>query len=436
MKAATLDSRFVTATPLADRALMLCLAVFPLFLLTLRGWMNDMLILAAILAVYSLIRNEIRMPFMPDVIIRRWFFLIVIALALPLVAVFLGQFFRQEYVWRNYDSPSRILLCIPVLFAITRNGMNVGKYLSYSVPLAVLLTLFSVKVHPDIKWGADRITTHFVDPLTFGNINLALGLFSLLSIDVYTRDTLLLKLYKLLGFAVGIYLSILSGSRTGWFSLPMVLFLWLHYRDSKNKWSTLALAIVGALAFSFAVYYGSSVVQHRVDLAVGEALAYDWDGLNKNSPEGMRISFFRIAWFLLWENPLGGWGDRGFKHLLNAPELAKFARPFAQRFVYNTGFHNEITTNMVRSGIWGLLSSCMLFFIPAVFFISRLHATSTPVRRLALLSLGYLICVFVSGMSTEVFNLKYTASFHAIMITCLSGSLLVSLQSDAHPKDL
>lgn len=412
----------------ANRALLICLTAFPVFLLTLRGWMTIILIVTAVLATYILIRDKKTHRSMNS-IIQRWHILLVYTLASPIVAVFLGQLFRLAFAGRNYDSPLRILLCVPILWVIIQKVIPVVKYLSYSIPLSIFITLLSVLHQPHIWFTHERITTYFVDPLTFGSINFSLGLFCLLSINLYTSDTPALKIYKLMGLIGGGYLSILSGSRTGWFALPIVLFLWLQFRTPNNKISAALIALLAAFAFSIACYSYSPVVQHRVDLAINEALMYQWNDVNNNTAEGMRISFLRIAWFLLLQNPLGGWGDQGFHQFLNAPALAKFATQFTQEFVFKAGFHNEIATNMVRSGIWGLLSSSALFLVPAYFFARHIGSSALPTRRLAILSLGYLICVFVSAMSTEVFNLKYTASFHALMITCLSGSLLVSLQS-------
>jgi O-antigen ligase len=60
------------------------------------------------------------------------------------------------------------------------------------------------------------------------------------------------------------------------------------------------------------------------------------------------------------ERPLSGWGDKGFKEKLNDPEISFFSSSFTRDFAFNAGFHNEFITNMVRSGILGLVSSILL----------------------------------------------------------------------------
>ena len=115
---------------------------------------------------------------------------------------------------------------------------------------------------------------------------------------------------------------------------------------------------------------------------------------------------------------------------INHPELNQYALQETQEFALRSGFHNEIATNMVRSGVWGLLSSSALFLLPALFFLRGLYSDSLQAQKVALLALGYLACTFISGMTTEVFNLKFTASFHALMFTCFISSLLVYHAAD------
>lgn len=418
-----------------DQALVVGFLIFPLFLLTLQGWVGYCLFSIAFFAAISLIRHRTKAFPLLTYQQHYWLRLLLLVLAGPVLAVMLGQLFRHSLIWKNYDSPARFLLCLPILWVIIKRDINVLKLLSYSVPLSIFITLIVTQVHPDFSWGTHRIKTYFVDALSFGSLNLTLGIFCLLSINLYQQDSKFLATYKLLGFLAGLYLSLCSGSRTGWAALPIAIWLWFYFRAERPKLSVSLLAIALAILSSFAVYYFSTMVQSRINLAVTEALVYDWDGINDNKHStGQRISFLRIGWFLFLENPLGGWGDQGFKPMLNSPELAKFATKFTREFAYKSGFHNEVITNMVRSGVWGLLSSCALFFVPAVFFARYLRAASLVTRKIALLSFCYIVCVFISGMSTEVFNLKFTASFHAMMYVCLIGSLLVSLRSDNTPN--
>ncbi|NOT69547.1 MAG: O-antigen ligase family protein [Methylophilaceae bacterium] len=406
------------------RALVVCLTIFPLFLLVIRGWVGIVLILAFAISAYLLIRNKTKgLSISSENASRSNLFWLIATLASPIVSVFLAQLFRQDFSWRLYDGPAHILVCIPILIVMLQYRIDMGNLLSLAAPGAILFTLIEIIVNPHVI--GDRVTTNFADLLTFGSLTLTLGLFSLVSINLYGTDSKAIKLFKLFGFVAGVYLSAISGSRTGWLAFPFILLFWLIFNGSKHKMFTTVIAIATAVMASIAAYYFSTTVQQRIDLGVSEVLTYHWNTLNPVSSVGDRISFFRIAWFLFLQNPLGGYDDAGFLTQVNAPELARFATQYTREFVFYHGFHNEITTSMVRSGIWGLLSSVALFLVPALFFTSRLTSASAPVNRLALLATCFIFCAFINSMSTEIFNLKYTASFYALMITCLAGSLMV-----------
>jgi O-antigen ligase len=54
-------------------------------------------------------------------------------------------------------------------------------------------------------------------------------------------------------------------------------------------------------------------------------------------------------------------------------------------------------------------------------------------RANALLGLVLTICFFVSSLSTEVFDLKYMASFYALMVCMLCASAIVEPKNKGNP---
>lgn len=433
MNTLLLNKKFTKETFCADNLFILCLTLFPILTLVLKKWISVCLFIALGISLYILVINKKKqINFFSDQVSGVWLVAFIVSMAAPLAAIFLGQTFRQEFVWSSFDSASRFFFAIPIALVIIQKRINAFKLIEYAIPTAILVTALSVLINPDLKWGVDRVTTHFVDPLSFGSICLTLALISLVSIDLYKSDMLSARLYKLSGFAIGLYMSFISGSRTGWMAIPIVLWLWLRFKKNIPHWIIFILVTL----FCAGVYFFVPMVRIRVDIGMSELLNYQWNNLNPDESIGMRISFVRIGLFLLGHNPLAGWGDSGFRHLLNAPELQRFATDFTRDFTFQAGFHNEIVTNMVRSGIWGLFSSLALFVVPMALFVKGLRSQSVLIRNHALIAVSYFICVVISGMSTEVFNLKFTATFHSLMIVSLAGSLLVLMSSDQTPKSL
>jgi O-antigen ligase len=268
------------------------------------------------------------------------------------------------------------------------------------------------------------MSTYFSDPLVFGYTSLTLGLVSLVSINAISKDSKPLVAFKLLGAAIGFYLSVKSGSRTGWLAVPMVVAFWLYQLDSvktrrMHLWAPgLAVALVlGLLLFS-------TTVNQRVSLAFHEIASYSWTGMAPETSVGFRITFLRIAVDMFASQPLAGFGDtRGVLPVLPS-HIASYASPESLRLAVVSGFHNEIVTNAIRSGLLGLLSAAMLFGVPLFVFGRQMRSAVTAQRNNAFIGLVFTLCVFISSLSTEVFDLKYTASFYAVMISLLCASAI------------
>jgi O-antigen ligase len=77
---------------------------------------------------------------------------------------------------------------------------------------------------------------------------------------------------------------------------------------------------------------------------------------------------------------------------------------------------------MLRSGIFGLIAGLLLFFAPMGIFIQQLRQNSQNIA--AQVGLAFVLGLFICSLSIEVFNLKYTTSFYALMLACLGAQAL------------
>jgi O-antigen ligase len=132
---------------------------------------------------------------------------------------------------------------------------------------------------------------------------------------------------------------------------------------------------------------------------------------------------------LFLESPLYGYGDPiGYKHLLDQPLVTSFAGPNALGAI-TLGPHHEIFGQMLRSGIFGLVTGLLLFFAPMGIFIQQLRNNSQ--NPAAQVGLAFVLGLFICSLSIEVFNLKYTSSFYALMLACLGAQALSLNQRSA-----
>ena len=410
--------------PISEKILITLLAIFPLGTMVIKGWMSGLLFACATLSIVLTI--NIRKFIIAEVYANRWSQATLLMLISPILAILISQAIRQEWIIQDYDGPSRFLIAIPIFFICWKKNFSLEKYWQYSIPATLIVTLVLLPFLPKSGWGIypTRVTTFFIDPLTFGRICLTLGLLSLFTIDLHEKNNWGLKMFKFLGACIGFYLSIKSGSRTGWLAMPFVFFLFLWTYGPKNKILSTICALIISISAVCAAYKYSPFINERVTTTINELNAYNLHSLNIDSSAGMRISFARMGWYYFKLQPLSGWGTKGYINHINDSEISEYASQTAREFVYGALFHNEFITNAVKSGIWGIISTALLFFVPLALFISSWRKGISP--RLAALGIAYVICELISSMSTEVFNLKFSSSFYALFIVGLMGSILAN----------
>ena len=421
-----------------ENALLGVLALAPIFVLTVKGWTTLTLVLASVLSIVLLLldRNsnltQKQLPQDPTTKSNEkfWVWLMVITFASPVLAVLISQSLRHDWVLRSYDAPMRFLVAIPVFLCVYKRNLPVMKFWQWSFPLLVITTLAIMPFLQKTGWAAipGRVSTYFVDPLTFGHITLTFGLLSLFVVNQLKQENLLSNAIKILGLGVGIYLSIISGSRTGWMAFPFVLILWwLSSFGTKNLLKNLVLCISFSLLTAFAIYQLSTTVRERSSLTINEISHYTLNKENPYNSVGARLSMAREGFYFFNMSPWMGWGDEGYKEHINDPSIVQFADPIVRNLPFGAGFHNEFTTNAVHYGVWGLISTALVFFVPLALFLKTYRRRINT--QLALIGITYMICELASSMTTEVWNLKFTAALSAVIISVLCGLALNGIRN-------
>jgi O-antigen ligase len=358
---------------------------------------------------------------------RRWAIAMVLACVAPLVAVTLSAMARQDPSSGQFDAPARSLLAVPIFLFVLRSGWPVARVMQWVLPIALLLALARLQiVGQDPRWPPFRVTTHVVDPLVFGYFSLAFGLMCLVAITPrdWREGRRWSTLLRFAALGLGVYFSVLSYSRTGWAALPLVLGIWAHYHWGRSHRLASAAVLLAVLLLPLAAYFLVPAVSFRVDEAIRDIVEYPWNGvLQHETSLGYRITFLRIAADVIAMHPWTGIGDFAQNPPLPAATFA-YASADAVRYGFTSGFHNQIASNAVRSGIGGLLATTALLFVPLLICARGLRSGAPQARKDAMMGLAYCTCVVVSSASTEVVDLKFAASFYAVMIAVFCGAVL------------
>lgn len=417
-----------------NAALSIFLFSQPLLLLVVRSWSSAVLMIGALLCVWELAaRRRRNLPHAhgnadADSLVL-WFSAGFAAWA---AATLLAAAMRGHLDWPLLDSPSRFLLAIPVFFYVRSVGVLGPRILGHSAAAGLFLTLGHQTFFPhDHDWMVGRMSNHFADPLSFGYICLSLAFIVLASLLSGLKQPRWVFVFQIAAVAIGLYMSVKTASRTGWAVLPLILLCIVFYRFKAV--SLKGICVAAALAMSLLVlgYFVSPTVQERSKATVEEVQAYSFQGLAPETSVGLRITFARMAADLMLENPWTGYGDTQKTRPRMPASVQDYASRDAQDFALSSGFHNETVTNGIQSGVLGVLATLGMFFIPWVIYIHAIRSDNDERRLSGLFGMVFGLTIFVSSISTEVFGLKYTASFYALTTAVLCGLCLRSFNPDS-----
>jgi len=317
---------------------------------------------------------------------------------------------------------------MPIYLAISQGWLiNSSKetvtetWFKFTIPIAIITTLICRTYFPAKNWGEYR-TTYFVDPLSFCNYTLLFAFIGTIALGHYFKKlSTVHKLFYVVSIFIGFYLSATSGARTGWLNFPFfIIILQIHILknyNNKQKGIGMFLLLVG-LAVLMAV---NNQLINKLYLGWEEFLSYKINGFNEDSSVGTRISLWRMGISYFFERPFAGWGDLSWKESMNSREFLIFASKGANETARH-GFHNEIITNSVRSGIWGVIAVFSIYFVVFTEALKGLKMQLCGQHRLISISIMLVIThLFISGLSTETSNLTFLSAFVGIVLSVLLG---------------
>jgi O-antigen ligase len=238
----------VKNTPLFNSIVILILLAYPALLLTVRGSMGVLFGVMLIISAVHLfrIRKTLSMPHWDNYSIA-----FALAMASPMVAIFLSQAYHGKFDSPPYDWASRFLLAIPIFLALRQTDIRTITVLQYGIPLGALVGLL---VLPFNQLAIIHKWPEFSNHIHFGDTSLILGFLSLFSINWVKKDHPLALVLKLCGFASGVYMSINTESRGGWVAIPILFLLWIAVHNRKNfglKFLISTLVVIGILLLSY-----------------------------------------------------------------------------------------------------------------------------------------------------------------------------------------
>ena len=265
-----------------------------------------------------------------------------------------------------------------------------------------------------------------MNAIPFGNLSLLLGGLSLLAALWWARASGLNGRWRKLGVEVavgaalsGILASLLSGTRGGWLSAP--LLLWLCYRTGREvlgpdlqRWWRGGMLVVSLLLASVVVLPQSGVID-RVELAVDNVQQY-WQQDQRGSSVGLRLEMWRSGWALFQERPLTGWGEGRLEAARDAMVESGELHPGVSAY---DQLHSDIIDTTARRGLVGLASLILLYGVPIVLFSRRLTHGDAGVQILAAAGLMISLAFIDFGLTQSMLrDVRGLSGFLGLSLAC------------------
>ena len=412
-----------------DWFVILAIFMFPVTFLTVRHGVHVSLFALLLITAYYFGRvkpKSIQLDYSRDL------FILLIFSGLFL-SVLLSQIFRGAIHLAAFDGPSRILIAGIVFLFLKQLNIPYIKILSVAIPVGLICVFFEIKINPSVYWG-ERFATYFVDPNTLGSQSFVLGILSFLMIGLGRGDSKILPLLQVLGGTLGLYVSIGSGSRGAWLTLPFLLILMLSLRvgdislaeqSKKSQMRIQTIAIfISILTILFIGFLYSEKLSSRVISGYFEI--YHWfSGANLDSSAGTRLSMWKFSFQFANESLLFGYGEeKNMIQVLQGSPLNTLDNATAINTMALTGPHSDILSKLLSAGIVGLAAYLLVLAAPFYMFWQHRNSENSDKKLASRIGLYYIIGVFIAGLSNEQLSLKYLCTFYGLMIATLLAQVL------------
>ena len=324
---------------------------------------------------------------------------------------------------RELDKPSRFLAAVLVLPFLLRfppkpcffwSGLAVGSLLTGGWSIWQ-------KVVEDVSRAGG-----FTNTIQFGNISMLMGLLCLAGLSwAYLQPRRVFWLIFLFaGFVMGVFGSVLSGSRGGWIALPIAFIVLYRCYSDYLGWRHTLYILLGLLLLALLVYsIPQTGVSHRAQLAAAEVQDYLETG-NARSSVGARLEMWYAASRMIAEKPLLGWGSEGYM----AAQARMAEEGVIDRFILRfTHPHNEYLNVASKRGLLGLAALLLLYLIPLRLFYKGFRISCLQCRSYAVAG-AILSVTYIDFGLTQAF-LSHNSG---IMVYCFMLVVLWSMFVTSH----
>ena len=344
-----------------------------------------------------------------------------LAMAGPLLAIFVNQCVLQEFAARTFDYPTRMaFFCVLAWTGMLLPWQTLRK-LQWAFVLGAILA--TIKMYLITDGGKTRGYVDFMPIIELAQLTQLLGFFALLSIefqDSHPVPKVLANTLKLLAGIGGVYAAFLSQTRGAWVGIPVFILITIVTLMRQMPDHRRLLAFILVVAGVAGLFGSSSEVKLRLQQARDNLVSYVDDG-NPDTSVGIRLQLWKGSWLLFTEHPLVGVGREQFPQALGELKRRGIITETARIQPHS---HDELLYNLATLGIVGGIALLALYLVPGYYFLREWRHPDNEVRAIAgmglVLTSGYLIL----GLTDVMFMWGASDNFYGIIAAILFAMLL------------
>jgi O-antigen ligase len=224
--------------------------------------------------------------------------------------------------------------------------------------------------------------------------------------------------------AMGVWGSLLSGSKGGWLSIIMVLlvFVWRVTAGKPLLWRCLGVVLISVLVLKGVWLAPEELVRGRLEGVWGKVHLWFETGQVTDWSVSIRLELWSYALHLFAQRPILGWSGGGALSM-----LAEHLKPFNVPAGIAPVFENDLLHYAAVSGMVGVLSVLALYGgVFAGFWLCQKQGPQA--FAYALLGLLLVALYFEFGLTVNALGRNAFRYFFCAMTVMLLGLIILATQ--------
>ncbi len=352
----------------------------------------------------------------------------LLALALPFLAVAIGQILRHSLKFPEFDSPARLLVAIAIVFFLVPRiqgfKLKPSEIMGVGAVFGIFLLYFTVNSDPRVGGRLVSLQSWPNDLGAYAGVLLLFSVWFLLTFRSVTLPSLV-AIWSFTSIAIGTGLHVLieTQSRGPWLATTVAFIAIALIVLSRRIGGVKATAVIFLIMAGMA-YIISFEPSQRLASIVSEPIKWI-DTKREDTSAGERLGMGRAALKLISMQPWVGYGDFGYMEQACTPPF-KDHNYFSNSLCVGAGPHNELLARALQSGVWGLLATLFLLCAPIIYFSRMMfkYKNCDLIFNPSLLGFIFSTHIFVISFFMEPYSIKFTATFNASVLSILFAEVI------------